>query len=82
MQIKENRPDAARSGYSVGCKPFGRIAFQRTIRTRRLVGSKGLQLSVTRTVGLVRYGNILQVGQDSAEQNPLESTQSQLHSTQ
>ena len=75
MQIKENRPDAARSGYSVSCKTFSRIAF-------RFVGAKGLQLSVKRTVGLVRKGNILLVGQDSAEQNPLEWTQSQLHSTQ
>jgi hypothetical protein len=54
MQIKENRPDAARSGYSVSCKPFSRIAFRRTIRTHRFVGAKGLQLSVKRTVGYVR----------------------------
>lgn len=55
MQIKENRPDAALSGYSVSCKPFSRIAFRRTIRTRRLVGGKGLQLSVKRIVGNVGY---------------------------
>jgi hypothetical protein len=35
MQIKENRPDAARSGYSVSCKPFSRIGNSIIIGTNR-----------------------------------------------
>jgi hypothetical protein len=54
MQIKEIRPDAARSGYSVRCKPFGRMGFRRTIRTPRLAGAKGLQFPDTRSDGFVR----------------------------
>ena len=85
MQIKENRPYTARSGYSVRCKPFGRMTFRRTIRTRQTAGATGakeLQFHVIRTVGYVRLAKIRQVGQDSAMQNPLESIQSQLHSNQ
>lgn len=58
MQINEIRPDTARSGYSVRCKPFGRMGFRRTIRSRRLAGTKGLQFPVIRTVGFVRLAKI------------------------
>lgn len=66
MQIKENRPHAARSGYSVSCKPFSRMSFRRTIRECRLAGAKGLRFPVKRTVGCVRKAKIPQVDQDSA----------------
>ncbi len=59
MQIKGIRRDAAHSGYSVTCKPFGRMGFRRTIRAADLIGAKGLRFPVTQSVCFVREAKML-----------------------
>ena len=53
MQIKEIRRSTAHSGYSARRKPFGRMGFQRTIRTRRALRTLG-KLAASGTIPMPR----------------------------